>query len=200
MESNKIMRVGLDMSITSTGLCIDIDGFKKLYIIVDRELTKNQKCDDCEYIVYDRILEAGKDNRAKGLEYDMVKLMSYENAANTVFKLIKKYIKLYSIEFSNVFIYFEKPSLQSKGQAALEIPIINAIIRRKLLTLLDIRNFIGFTPSKLKKDWTGKGNANKTLMEEVYRTKKGLPLLTKKIKGTKIDDIIDAIALVEINK
>lgn len=189
--------IGLDISISSTGLCIDIDGFKRLILIVDKTLTQNSKCDDVEYFVYNRISE--KIKGYEGLDDEMLKLVSYENKANLVLEKIVETLKLYRIDTNDVEIYFEKPSLQAQGQAKLEIPIVNALVRRKLLTIFDINQINGHAPTQLKKMWTGNGRAKKEEMEEVYLTK-DLPKLTRKIKGCKLDDIIDAIALVEIHK
>lgn len=195
---DKLM-IGLDMSVTSTGVCLDLNGHKKLFLFVDRKLTDKKKCSAVEYIMYKRYSE--KDHPS--LDYEMVKLKSYENLATVILKTIESVMLKYNILPSDTEIYFERPSLQSKGQAALEIPILNALIRRKLLTLCPIENFRGLAPSQLKKLWTGNGRAKKPEMEEKYievMEKLNLPALPKLLKTTKVDDIIDAIALVEIHK
>ncbi len=196
----KKLFIGLDISITSTGLCLDYNGFKKLFIFVDKNLSDKMKCDGVEYKKYDRKMpkDFPKDDS------EMVKLISYENLSNMVLSTIENFMFDYKILPTETFIFYEKPSLQSKGQAALEIPIINALIRRKLLSTFPLVNFKGYAPTSLKKEWTGSGRAKKTEMESTYNEKISqgakLPLLVRKLKSCKLDDIIDAIALVEIHK
>ncbi|BAV39239.1 hypothetical protein BPT24_114 [Tenacibaculum phage pT24] len=191
----KIMKVGLDMSIKSTGVCIDIDGYKKLFLFVDEELKGNKIIEGVEYIVYNRRLPKDFSH----IDMDMVKLMSYESLADKILMKIIEFKDIYKISNDDVLLFFERPSLQSKGQASLEIPITNAIIRRKLLSIFNIGNFKGYPPSSLKKAFTGNGRASKDEMFEEYNKRPHLPKLIQKIKTAKIDDIVDAVALIEIN-
>ncbi len=191
--SNNKMLIGLDISMTSTGLCIDLNGYKKLHIITDKQLTDKKKVDGVEHVVYDRVFELD------GVHDDICKVVTAENLSTKVLELITKIIMLYKVDTKDITIGIEGMSLGSKGRAMLDIPIFGAMVKRKLLTLVDGTRIKIFAPSTLKKQFTGNGRAKKPDMEAEY-LERPLPILKTQLKTAKKDDIIDAIAIVEVMK
>lgn len=189
--AKNVMHVGLDISITSTGMCISVDGFMKQFLFVDKDIEEKNKVGGVEYIKFHRII------KEDGVSHDILTILSAENQAKEVYNKIMHYVQLYNIDV--VMVYVEGASYASKGKYALDIPVYQGIVKRKMLTITDKQNIKVLPPTTLKKAFTGNGRAGKPDMEKAYVEKGCLPILTKRIKSIKSDDIVDATALVWVH-
>lgn len=180
------VKIGLDISIVSTGMCMYQDGVFKQYLFVDRDIEERNKVSGVEYIKYDRILEANN------VSHDILTILSAENLSKEIEKVLSK-IKC------NIEFYIEGASYMSKGKYALDIPVFQGIVKRILLGISPKEDINVIPPTSLKKSFTGKGNASKIQMQEAYEKINDLPVLTKRIKSIKSDDVVDATALVWVN-
>lgn len=188
MVKDNVLHIGLDISIVSTGLCIYLDGCFKQYLFVDRDIEDKNKVSNVQYIKYDRIL------KEEGVNHDILTIFSAENLAKTILETLEHWVKIYKV--TEIRAYIEGASYMSKGKYALDIPVFQGIVKRKLLTLVDKRDIKILPPSSLKKSFTGNGRAGKPDMEVSYKQIKELPVLNKRIKSIKSDDVVDATALV----
>lgn len=189
---DKVMHIGLDISITSTGMCISIDNCMKQFLFVDKDIDEKDKVQGVEYIKFNRIV---KEDCAS---HDILTILSAENQAKEILKVIEHYCKLYKVE-KPLQIYIEGASYMSKGKYALDIPVYQGIVKRKMLTITDKQFIRVLPPTTLKKAFTGNGRASKPEMEKAYIEKGCLPILKKRIKSIKSDDVVDATALVWVH-
>lgn len=192
MDYNKNMHIGLDISIVSTGMCIYIDGFFKQFLFVDRDIEEKNKVGNVQYIKYERII------KEEGVSHDILTILSAENLAKKVSETIAEFAVLYKVD-APISVYIEGAAYMAKGKYALDIPVFAGIVKRKMLTLTDKRMIKVIPPTTLKKAFTGSGRAGKPEMEIAYKEIKELPILTKRIKSIKSDDVVDATALVWVN-
>lgn len=188
----KKLHVGLDISIVSTGVCIYMGKCYKQYLIVDRDIDIKNRVVGVEYKKYTRIL------KEDGVNHDILTILNAESLAKKVLEVIEHFVKIYNIE-EPLNVYIEGASYASKGKYALDIPVYQGIVKRKILTIADKKYIKILPPSTLKKAFTGSGRAGKPEMENAYKERKELPVLAKRIKSIKSDDIVDATALVWVH-
>ena len=186
---NKIS-IGLDLSINSTGVCVNMNNTQYFYIITSKMTQKGIKLYNdmsnkiCNVILYDKVDH-------KGLEYsqkELAKTTNYYTISNHIIDIIKTH----STTDDEIECYIEGVSYGSIGSAALvDLVGLNFVVRTKL-----IENNYKFTivsPTENKRDAVGNGQATKDLM--VYSFLQLHPQFGDFNKVTKIDDIADAYFL-----
>ena len=190
--------VGIDPSINSTGVCIlekDENGKQvncKFYIIKGGRLTKkelkaeNDNIKVFQYIVYDKL-----DTSIKNIEdYKTLEWNKTQNMIN-VCKCIKDIVNKYvanNNSILNLYICQEGISYGStiRTKSVFDLAGLNYLLRNTFINS-NIRNyFIIAAPSEIKKFATGKGNANKETMVNVFSC------IFPNLQLPKIDDICDA--------
>lgn len=194
-----MVTIGIDPSLNSTGICVNVDG-KCTYFIITSKMTKKMKKfkhDRIMYVPYDK-----QDTNKKENSYAVVE----SNKANNINKICTGIRDIIYVLLGGVSTDTNKPLIQEKselhvnmegvsygsvGSAALvDLSGLNFAIRNMLIEL-----GISFTivsPSQNKKFATGNGAADKELM--VYSwlmVEKDL----KNITDIKIDDLADAYFL-----
>lgn len=192
-----MVTIGIDPSLNSTGVCINVDGKCKYYIITSKMTKKMKefKHDDIHYVSYEKA-----DTNKKLNEYAQVEF----NKANNIYNIcvrIKSIIKA-SIEWyagdnlNNCKVFMEGVSYGSVGSAALvDLSGLNFAIRNVLLDL-GVK-FTIVSPSQNKKFATGNGSADKELMIFSWlKIEKHL----QEITDIKIDDLADAYFLSNFHK
>lgn len=200
--NKKLIYVGVDFSLNSTAICIN-DGELKFINFINTDTLLTKKGDrplaafEHHYAIKDFIdlnycprAELPKDYA----EEQIRKLKDYDYLTD----LITSYLPKGSI------IGLEGFSYASNGQGYIDLVMAQSILRYKISRVKDLELVI-IPPSKIKKFFTGKGNANKVLMAEAFQELKiDHPLFkyTKKntiVKGKEIvkpiDDLIDAYAI-----
>lgn len=163
------MYIGLDLSINSTGVAIDVDG-EIHYKIITPKLTRTQKRidhDRFEYVLYNKT-DDDDDN-------------IYE-----ICQCVENIINQYGV--TNVTL--EAPAYQAHGRSAITMAGLNYSVRQ-LLKHMNV-NYTLVQPTSLKKWFTGNGCADKNLMCHCWRM---LDPIHDELKGIKVDDIADAYAL-----
>lgn len=184
--------IGIDPSLNSTGICINVDGNCKYYIITSK-MTKKMKDFKNEYIQY---LPYEKEDTNKKLnEYADVEFNKAHNIYNicvSVKQVIKANVEWYAGDnINNCEVFMEGVSYGSLGSAALvDLSGLNFAIRNVLIEL-GVK-FTIVSPSQNKKFATGLGNADK---EHMIFSWLMIEKHLKDIKDIKIDDLADAYFL-----
>lgn len=184
--------IGIDPSLNSTGICINVDGNCKYYIITSK-MTKKMKDFKNEYIQY---LPYEKEDTNKKLnEYADVEFNKAHNIYNIcvrVKQVIKANVEWYAGDnINNCEVFMEGVSYGSLGSAALvDLSGLNFAIRNVLIEL-GVK-FTIVSPSQNKKFATGLGNADK---EHMIFSWLMIEKHLKNIKDIKIDDLADAYFL-----
>lgn len=182
-STNKILKVGLDVSMNSTGVCLMYDGFMKQYQITSSEWKETARCSGVTTVSYDRIVTE------IGLDLDICKVFSAEKLANMIQKIIKDFCMLYRIEYTNIHVGIEGTSYGSRGSSTADMVIFSSITKRKIMTFVPKNQIRVLAPGTIKKFATGNGRAGKDLMFEAYVKKYGSVIIGK---GGKFDDAMDA--------
>lgn len=184
--------IGIDPSLNSTGICINVDSKCKYYIITSK-MTKKMKDFKNEYIQY---LPYEKEDTNKKLnEYADVEFNKAHNIYNIcvrVKQVIKANVEWYAGDnINNCEVFMEGVSYGSLGSAALvDLSGLNFAIRNVLIEL-GVK-FTIVSPSQNKKFATGLGNADK---EHMIFSWLMIEKHLKDIKDIKIDDLADAYFL-----
>lgn len=182
-----MIRIGLDLSINSTGICVYNDKTNEHnYYIITHKLTKKQKefkHKNLKYILYE------KEAPNKADEYREKERKKSSNIAYIVEKienLIQKYNKK-----GDLLCIIEGISYGSSSSSALaDLAGLNHALRYMLWS-----NNVAFkivAPTENKKFAVGNGQADKDLMISAW--KKCQPDMAK-ITELKIDDVADAYFL-----
>lgn len=190
--------VGIDPSINSTGVCIleTDDNNKcvncKFYIVKSGKLTKKEsKAEDdnikiFQYVLYDKL-----DTSIKNIEdYKTLELNKTQNMINVckcVKDIINKHVSNYKGVF-NLYICQEGISYGStiKTKSVFDLAGLNYLLRSTFINSDICNYFVIAAPSEIKKFATGKGNANKEMIVNMFSC------IFPNLHLPKIDDICDA--------
>lgn len=176
-----MVRVGVDPSINSTGVCV-WDGEDSYYYIISSKMTKKMKDFKHKYITY---IPYEKED-VKGDEYSIKEYKKFSNIVSICDRLCE-ILKLYNID--NVCI--EGVSYGSVGSAALvDLSFLNSAIRMTLRQM-DIK-FTIVSPTSLKKFACANGQADKDVMIDAW---KRMDKNINNVKDIKIDDLADSFFL-----
>lgn len=179
-----MIKIGLDLSINSTGICINTDGMCDYYIIASK-LTKKQMMFTHPHV---HILNYIK-NQPEG-EYhvkEAIKTYNINNIVNMIEHVIFNKLDSKKIDVVNI----EGISFGSTGSAALiDLSGLNYMVRKMLLDHNVPFNII--SPTQNKKFATGNGSAEKDVMIDAW---KRLDNNISDITEIKIDDLADAYFL-----
>lgn len=201
--------VGIDFSVLSTGMCIKND-LKNDYRFIWFPRIKSDKYPiskkrlkelpgEIEIVPYD----IGDIN---DLDYQEKQILHLKSSNDLVEKIYLNLINLLVEHQEDIEVRLEGFSYGSSGQSMLDLVLYQGLLRHKIWKNPRF-NLKFVTPSTLKKSFTGKGNAGKTLMVEsfinkkiknktVFSLKNSLDIKQKNLKP--YDDLIDAFALAEI--
>lgn len=184
------IKVGLDLSINSTGICINTGDKQVFYIITNKTTQKGWKLFEsmdnppCHVIVYDK-------EEFKGLSYqakESIKTNNYLKIANHIIQILKNHD---SID-DKIICYIEGVSFGTTGSSALmDLVGLNFVVRTRLMECG--YPFLIVSPTDNKKVAVGNGQATKDLM--VYSFVMLHPEMGDFDKVTKIDDVADAYFL-----
>ena len=193
--------VGIDPSINSTGVCIlETDGDNKpvnykFYIIKSGKLSKKESKSEDEnaalfqYVLYDKLDTSIKNiEDYKTLEWN--KTQNMINVCKCVKDIINKRIMQYDSanEVLNLYICQEGISYGStiKTKSVFDLAGLNYLLRNTFINSDICNYFVIAAPSEIKKFATGKGNANKEMMVNMFS------YIFPDLRLPKIDDICDA--------
>lgn len=206
------MYIGIDPSINSTGICIQCYNENnernsiKFYIVHGGKLKKkellaeNKFIDIFEYVCYDKqeIKEfKGKDNN----KFELTKTQNLLNIVDNIVDIICKEERKIHIKYPGKdiqkYITIEANSFNSRNQSVslIELCGLNYLIRNAFFDKPLTELIIG-TPSELKKYATSRGNADKELIELIFKTEFS-DLVNSDIKT---DDIADAFFMSNFSK
>lgn len=183
----QIMKVGLDVSMNSTGLVIDIDHKITIHKIISE--MKGRHSSDCKVHSYDRIFS----NDDYSIE-NISKIISAEKLANKIAEIIHD--AFMDSSSSAINVRMEGSAMGGFGMKSRVDDMTNfsAIVKRKMISTKQVQSISIIPPTTLKKFATGKGNAKKdAILESFYL------LFPEFEKSTKDDDIADAYFLSQIN-
>lgn len=175
-----MVRIGIDPSLNSTGVCVNDNGVYTYYIIASHMTAKMRKFTHkrIHYAPFEKC-----DTNKKTQTYACVeraKALNINNICNRIEEIVNRH------NADNVVM--EGISYGSAGSSALaDLAGLNFSIRNTL-----IHNNISFTiatPGSIKKFATGNGSADKALM--IHSWRKCEPELAD-VDGIKVDDIADA--------
>lgn len=187
-----MITIGIDPSLNSTGICVNVNGKCKYYIITSKMTKKMSafKSEYIQYLPYDKQDTNKKLNEYAVIEYN--KAQNIYNICDRIRTIIKANVEWHAGDnLNNCEIFMEGVSYGSIGSAALvDLSGLNFAIRNVLLDL-GVK-FTIVSPSQNKKFATGNGAADKELM--IYSWLKVEKHL-KDITEIKIDDLADAYFL-----
>lgn len=183
---SKILYVGIDQSINSSGLAFRTDdGYLKFYQITPGPVKHSPTVQNVTY------------KKEASTEYSVSDLMKVKNGfrlGKTFLKLIERHKELTCA--TKVYLAMEGAVMSfgfKKSQARLnDLIAYNTMIKFALITA-DYDRYEVVAPSALKKLFTGKGNCKKEAMIEKF-----LQEVPDFVNEYKIDDIADAYALTKI--
>lgn len=195
--------IGIDPSINSTGICIqayrdDEELFVKFYIVHGGKLKKKEIIaeeyfsDIFQYVQYEKIDTRefkNKDNH----KFELAKTKNLVSIAKSIDSIVLAVERVLSYDYPmddiEKYVTIESNSFNSRQNSVslIELCGLNYLIRsiyfdKPGTTLIIV------TPSEIKKYATSKGNADKDLIELVFKTKYS-DLVESDIKT---DDIADA--------
>lgn len=182
---NKLL-VGLDLSIRSTGICIRINNDYVLLNLSDKVVKKT----------HPRIINNSYERISDDVHKDIKLVIDAELQAIEIVNIISKYASLYKIGIDDIIIGIEGISYGTGGSSSkYDIPITAAIIKNVLRKTFKKENIRIYAPMTLKKALTGYGRGTKEVMIKYYQENIDSSLV--KMRGVKIDDVIDAYACTE---
>ena len=170
--------IGIDYSLTSPAVCINIDGELIFYYLTNKKKWIGKQSEN--------IIGYEHDDWTDPIE-------RFKNISTFVFQVLGKHISP-TIGYRSIDkIYIEGYSFGSKGQGLFQIAENCGILKYRLMEMN--LKYDTVVPSVVKKGATGKGNADKDKMYEAFvkETKIDLKKIfdTEKV-GNPISDIVDS--------
>lgn len=190
----KYLKIGIDLSINSTGVCvIEPNGKITYYQLMPFWLTKKQPkshiCSDSVILkMYKRFYEKDFDTNS---EADLHKIYSATNQSDALIEIIISHMSKDTL----LDVRIEGASFASNAGRIYDLTIYYAEIKRRLLNFLPHGSKLStIPPTKVKMVALGKGNgtAKKDLIEEYHKSIFGDKFDYSKGKN---DDVIDAYLL-----
>jgi len=170
--------IGIDYSLTSPAVCINIGGDLMFYYLTNKKKWIGKQSENIIGYEHEEWTDPIK---------------RFKNISSFVFQVIEKHIshKIGYRSIDNIFI--EGYSFVSKGRGVFQIAENCGILKYRLMEMnLEYETVV---PSVVKKGATGKGNADKDKMYEAFvkETKIDLKKIfdTEKV-GNPISDIVDS--------
>lgn len=169
------MIIGLDLSINSTGVCLNDENNEPIYYIITPKLTRKQKS-----IQHDRINYIEYDKKQGDVSYNI------KSIAGEIRKVIESYDDVEGVVIEDI-------AMAAKGRSIIDLTLLNGYVR----CVLDELNipYKTINPTKWKKEILGNGHANKDLI--IYNWMRfDIPVYNELgLNGIKCDDIADAYFL-----
>lgn len=167
---------GIDPSINSTGICVRENDIDHFYIVCPRHRISYDIPSNLEYVFYDK--DTTKNEIAK--THNLI------NIADTIKKIIDRYdgekhILMEGISYGSV-----------RTSNICDLSGLNYLIRERLIGY----DFTIASPSEIKKFYTGRGNANKQLVVDLFKAEYQI----FNILNIKLDDIADSYAMMQLKR
>ena len=189
----KELYVGIDPSINSTGITINIWEDNSLftevfYIIKGNKLTKKEQKvtedDDLKAVIYSTYEKIDIKDAENSHELELIKTKNLLNIVN----VISHIITVYSKHCDKIYVGMEGLSYGSsvRTRSIYELAGLNYLIRNELMTNHLCKLYI-LPPTEVKKFATGIGNCSKDAVINVFSS-----IFPHLLKIPKIDDIADS--------
>ena len=189
----KELYVGIDPSINSTGITINIWENNSLftevfYIIKGNKLTKKEQKvaedDDLNKVIYSTYEKIDIKDAHDSHELELIKTKNLLNIVN----VIRHIITVYSKHCDYIYVGMEGLSYGSsvRTRSIYELAGLNYLIRNELMTKHMCKLYI-LPPTEVKKFATGIGNCSKDAVINVFSS-----IFPNLLKIPKIDDIADS--------
>ena len=189
----KELYVGIDPSINSTGITINIWEDNSLftevfYIIKGNKLTKKEQKvtedDDLNKVIYSTYEKIDIKDAVDSHELELIKTKNLLNIVN----VISHIITVYSKHCDYIYVGMEGLSYGSsvRTRSIYELAGLNYLIRNELMTKHMCKLYI-LPPTEVKKFATGIGNCSKDAVINVFSS-----IFPNLLKIPKIDDIADS--------
>lgn len=190
--------IGIDPSINSTGLCMltyddnDNKVSESFYIVKPDKLTKKEEKaeknnENFKYIIYPKY-DLNQYKEVNHL-HEYYKTINMSNLVECIYNKIVDEMQKYMFDKNfESFIVIEGISYGSsiRTKSVFDLAGLNYLIRYKLLKVFNHSKLTIVPPSELKKFISGKGNSNKDVMVELFKT------IYPNFNLPKLDDIADA--------
>lgn len=190
--------IGIDPSINSTGLCMltyddnDNKVSESFYIVKPDKLTKKEEKaeknnENFKYIIYPKY-DLNQYKEVNHL-HEYYKTINMSNLVECIYNKIVDEMQKYMFDKNfESFIVIEGISYGSsiRTKSVFDLAGLNYLIRYKLLKVFNNSKLTIVPPSELKKFISGKGNSNKDVMVELFKT------IYPNFNLPKLDDIADA--------
>ena len=189
----KELYVGIDPSINSTGITINIWEDNSLfteifYIIKGNKLTKKEQKvtedNDLKAVIYKTYEKIDIKDATDSHELELIKTKNLLNIVDVISNIIKKYSK----NCDKIYVGMEGLSYGSsvRTRSIYELAGLNYLIRNELMTNHLCKLYI-LPPTEVKKFATGIGNCSKDAVINVFSS-----IFPHLLKIPKIDDIADS--------
>lgn len=205
-----MLKIGIDFSLTSPGICINMQDEYHFISLFDTSSVKDwEKSNKFEThrnlstiiqtIPYRRITQEGDYNLSEGLKMTNARIL-----AERIVIILSDIVK-----GDDVTIGIEGFSFGSKSSSYIDLVMYQTILRVRLIEEFG-EVLVVLSPSHIKKSFTGKGNANKELMIKSFIESDDEKILKnnfhKYIKeiykdsivvDKPIDDLVDSFAILK---
>ena len=189
----KELYVGIDPSINSTGITINIWEDNSLftevfYIIKGNKLTKKEQKvtedDDLKAVIYSTYEKIDIKDANDSHELELIKTKNLLNIVNVISNIITSYSK----NCDKIYVGMEGLSYGSsvRTRSIYELAGLNYLIRNELIVKHQCTLYI-LPPTEVKKFATGIGNCSKDAVINVFSS-----IFPHLLKIPKIDDIADS--------
>ena len=189
----KELYVGIDPSINSTGITINIWEDNSLfievfYIIKGNKLTKKEQNvtedDDLKAVIYSTYEKIDIKDANDSHELELIKTKNLLNIVNVISNIITSYSK----NCDKIYVGMEGLSYGSsvRTRSIYELAGLNYLIRNELIVKHQCTLYI-LPPTEVKKFATGIGNCSKDAVINVFSS-----IFPHLLKIPKIDDIADS--------
>lgn len=199
--------VGIDFSVVSPALTIYKDGEYKYISFTAKKGKRHKELE--EFIdVIEYLHQTVKDDYVLS---EQIKIIEAINLANLICDTLDEQLQILGADSAknSLKIGLEGFSFNSISNSTLDLCLYQSILRSELSRRYNVQNLFIFSPSSIKKNFTGKGNATKVDMIEEFKKQISEDdvlynyikdfQIPKTIQALKpIDDIVDSYAVIQM--
>jgi len=171
--------IGIDLSLNSTGICIRTnnnfrwisfyrteDGRDKL---IRRKNSVFSSLEEIKGVSIEYLDKPTFEGEYHIREY--LKMNAFSDASNRIIEILNPYLK------EGCIVGIEGLSYGSPGNSLIDISMLTALVRKRIMDKIGYSNFFVFSPSTIKK-WAIKGNAKKgEIMRALIQRESEFPII-----------------------
>lgn len=175
-----MLKIGLDLSINSTGMCIrntEVESDVRYYIIVPK-ITRKMTA-----------INSNKTSRITYINYDKIA----DNDSSNIKSISEKICEIIKDLKGDVEVVIEDVAMRARGRSIITLTLLNGYMRARLDTM-NVK-YKTITPTQWKKKLLGNGQADKELTIYNWAKLDNRSCVMMMNNNCKTDDIADAYFL-----